>query len=158
MPCVIHVAVRTLAGEGLSISVGHQGVTAVRVCGWGMLSSQSAPSRFDIALVAHVAARKARVPTTHFQDGFRASHEISTSQLQIARQLGAGTDSGYYPVPTVLNSPPPLGEPGRASWGPQETHAWGGCTVTSSVAYTMNGDAFICPSTPSSSPVAASSC
>jgi len=78
MPCVIHVAARALAGEALSIFGDHQDVMAARVCGWGMLSSQSVQDCFDMALVAHIATLKARVPIMHFQDGFRTSHEINT--------------------------------------------------------------------------------
>ena len=77
MPCVIHVAARALASEALSILGDHQDVMAARVCGWGMLSSQSAQDCFDMALVAHQATLKARVPVLHFQDGSRTSHEIN---------------------------------------------------------------------------------
>jgi len=78
MPCAIHVAARAIAGEALSIFGDHQDVMAARVCGWGMLSSQSVQDCFDLALVAHLATLKARVPIMHFQDGFRTSHEINT--------------------------------------------------------------------------------
>eukprot|EP00931_Biecheleriopsis_adriatica_P028683 TRINITY_DN1709_c0_g1_i4.p1 TRINITY_DN1709_c0_g1~~TRINITY_DN1709_c0_g1_i4.p1 ORF type:complete len:1910 (-),score=435.02 TRINITY_DN1709_c0_g1_i4:68-5407(-) len=78
MPCVIHVAARALAGEALSIFGDHQDVMAARACGWGMLSSQTVQDCQDVALVAHLATLRARVPILHFQDGFRTSHEINT--------------------------------------------------------------------------------
>jgi homodimeric pyruvate:ferredoxin (flavodoxin) oxidoreductase len=78
LPCVMHVAARALAGEALSIFGDHQDVMAARATGWGMLSSQHVQDCQDMALVAHLATLKARVPIVHFQDGFRTSHEINT--------------------------------------------------------------------------------
>ena len=78
MPCVIHVAARALAGEALSIFGDHQDVMAARATGWGMLSGQCVQDCQDLALVAHIATLKGRVPIVHFQDGFRTSHEINT--------------------------------------------------------------------------------
>jgi len=78
LPCVMHVAARALAGEALSIFGDHQDVMAARATGWGMLSSQCVQDCQDMAIVAHLATLKARVPIVHFQDGFRTSHEINT--------------------------------------------------------------------------------
>ena len=41
-----------------------------------MLASASVQENMDLALVAHLATLKARVPFVHFFDGFRTSHEI----------------------------------------------------------------------------------
>jgi len=43
-----------------------------------MLSGQCVQDCQDLALVAHIATLKGRVPIVHFQDGFRTSHEINT--------------------------------------------------------------------------------
>ena len=41
-----------------------------------MLASASVQEAQDLALIAHVATLRARVPFIHFFDGFRTSHEI----------------------------------------------------------------------------------
>ena len=81
-PAVIHVAARTVATHALSIFGDHSDVMHARTTGWAMLASASVQEAQDLALVAHVAALRARVPFIHFFDGFRTSHEIhSIAQL-----------------------------------------------------------------------------
>lgn len=80
-PCVIHVAARALAAQGLSIYGDHQDVMAVRQTGWAMLSSGSVQEAHDSALVAHLATLEAKVPFVNFFDGFRTSHEINKIEL-----------------------------------------------------------------------------
>ncbi len=75
-PTVIHVAARTLATHALSIFGDHSDVMAARATGFGMLASGSVQETMDLALIAHAAAHKSRVPFLHFFDGFRTSHEI----------------------------------------------------------------------------------
>ncbi|KIZ02108.1 putative pyruvate-flavodoxinoxidoreductase [Monoraphidium neglectum] len=81
IPCVLHVTARALAGHALSIFGDHQDVMAVRQTGWAMLCSHSVQEAQDMALVAHLATLKARVPFVHFFDGFRTSHEINKIDL-----------------------------------------------------------------------------
>src|SRR6266513_1008234 len=73
---VIHVAARSLAAQGLSIFGDHQDVMAVRQTGWALLASASVQEAQDLALIAHAATLRARVPFMHFFDGFRTSHEV----------------------------------------------------------------------------------
>jgi pyruvate-ferredoxin/flavodoxin oxidoreductase len=73
---VFHVAARSLAAQGLSIFGDHQDVMAVRQTGWALLASASVQEAHDLALVAHAATLRARVPFIHFFDGFRTSHEV----------------------------------------------------------------------------------
>jgi len=81
-PAVIHVAARTVATHALSIFGDHSDVMHARTTGWAMLASASVQEAQDLALVAHVAALRARVPFIHVFDGFRTSHEIhSIAQL-----------------------------------------------------------------------------
>ncbi|MDD2840366.1 MAG: pyruvate:ferredoxin (flavodoxin) oxidoreductase [Rickettsiales bacterium] len=80
-PCVIHVAARALATQGLSIFGDHQDVMAIRQCGWAMLSSGSVQEAQDSALIAHLATLEAKVPFVNFFDGFRTSHEINKIEL-----------------------------------------------------------------------------
>ena len=79
--CVLHIAARSLAAQGLSIFGDHQDVMAIRQTGFAMLSGGSVQEAHDMALIAHLATLKARVPFIHFFDGFRTSHEISKIEL-----------------------------------------------------------------------------
>ena len=80
-PTVFHVSARTLATHALSI-FGDQGdVMACRATGWAMLASCSVQEAHDLALVAHSATLKARVPFLHFFDGFRTSAEVQKIEL-----------------------------------------------------------------------------
>lgn len=73
---VFHIAARALAAHALSIFGDHQDVMAARMTGWGMLCSNSVQEVMDLALIAHAATLKARVPILHFFDGFRTSSEV----------------------------------------------------------------------------------
>jgi pyruvate-ferredoxin/flavodoxin oxidoreductase len=76
-PAVIHVAARTVATHALSIFGDHSDVMAARSSGWAMLCASSVQEAQDLALVAHAATLRSRVPFLHFFDGFRTSHEIA---------------------------------------------------------------------------------
>jgi pyruvate-ferredoxin/flavodoxin oxidoreductase len=78
---VLHVAARSLAAQGLSIFGDHSDVMAVRQTGFALLASASVQEAHDLALVAHSATLRTRVPFLHFFDGFRTSHELSTIEL-----------------------------------------------------------------------------
>src|ERR1700758_4377323 len=86
---VIHVAARSIAAQGLSIFGDHQDVMAVRQTGFALLSSASVQEAHDLALVAHAATLRTRVPFVHFFDGFRTSHELNTVQLLADEDLRA---------------------------------------------------------------------
>ncbi len=75
-PTVFHVSARTVATHALSIFGDHSDVMAVRQTGWAMLCSNSVQEVMDLALIAHAATLRARVPFVHFFDGFRTSHEL----------------------------------------------------------------------------------
>ena len=75
-PTVFHVSARSLACQGLCI-FGDQGdVMACRQTGFAMLCSASVQECQDMALVAHASTLEGRIPTMHFFDGFRTSHEV----------------------------------------------------------------------------------
>ena len=76
LPAVFHVSARSVAAHALSIFGDHSDVMAARQTGFAMLASTSVQETMDLALVAHLATIKARVPFVHFFDGFRTSHEI----------------------------------------------------------------------------------
>lgn len=77
LPCVIHVAARSLATHALSIFGDHQDVYATRATGFAMLASSSVQQVMDLTGVAHLSAIKGSIPFLHFFDGFRTSHELS---------------------------------------------------------------------------------
>ena len=82
LPFTMHVSARALAAQGLSIFGDHQDVMACRATGCSLLCSNSGQEAHDLALIAHVASYRSRVPFIHFFDGFRTSHEVSKiSQL-----------------------------------------------------------------------------
>jgi len=76
LPTVFHVSARALAGHALSIYGDHSDVMAVRQTGFALLASASVQEVIDLAIVAHVASLKSKVPFVHFFDGFRTSHEV----------------------------------------------------------------------------------
>ncbi len=78
LPCVIHVAARSIATHALSIFGDHSDVMGVRSTGFCFLASSSVQEAEDMALISHVASLKASLPFVHFFDGFRTSHEINT--------------------------------------------------------------------------------
>jgi pyruvate-ferredoxin/flavodoxin oxidoreductase len=84
-PTVFHVAARSLATQGLSIFGDHSDVMAIRATGYAMLASNSVLEAQDLALIAHAATLKSRVPFLHFFDGFRTSHEVDKIE-QLTRE------------------------------------------------------------------------
>ena len=76
LPCVIHVAARTVATQALSIFGDHSDVYATRSTGFGIISSRNPQECQDMALASHLIALEGKVPFIHFFDGFRTSHEI----------------------------------------------------------------------------------
>lgn len=81
LPCVIHVSARALAGQALSIFGEHSDVMAARQTGFGILFANTVQEAHDMALVAHIATLKSRVPFMHAFDGFRTSHEVNKIKL-----------------------------------------------------------------------------
>ncbi len=80
-PAVFHVSARTLATHALSIFGDHSDVMSVRSCGWALLASGSVVEAQDMAMIAHSATFRTRIPFLHFFDGFRTSHEVNKIEL-----------------------------------------------------------------------------
>ena len=76
LPHVIHVSARALAAQSLAIFGDHTDVMGCRNTGYAMLAANSVQEEMDLALVAHLATYKAKIPFLQFFDGFRTSHEI----------------------------------------------------------------------------------
>ena len=93
-PAVIHVAARTVATHALSIFGDHSDVMAARTTGFALLSASSVQEAQDLAVVAHSATLRSRIPFLHFFDGFRTSHELSTVERLDEDDLRALLDEG----------------------------------------------------------------
>ena len=81
LPGVFHVTARAVASHALSIFGDHSDVYACRQTGVAMLCSGNVQEVMDLAVVAHLAAIKGRVPFIHFFDGFRTSHEVQKIEI-----------------------------------------------------------------------------
>ena len=88
-PAVIHVAARTVAAHALSIFGEHSDVMSARMTGFALLCSNSVQEAQDLALVAHAATLRSRVPFLHFFDGFRTSSEVNKIKLVTADDMRA---------------------------------------------------------------------
>src|SRR5579859_1011284 len=91
-PLVFHVAARSLAAQALSIFGDHSDVMAARATGFAQLASNSVQEAQDLALIAHAATLKTRVPFLHFFDGFRTSHEINKIEQLNREEIGEMID------------------------------------------------------------------
>ena len=77
LPCVIHVAARSLAAHALSIFGDHQDLYAARPTGFCMLASSNVEDAYYMSLVSHMSSLEGSLPFLHFFDGFRTSHELN---------------------------------------------------------------------------------
>jgi pyruvate-ferredoxin/flavodoxin oxidoreductase len=80
-PCVFHIAARTLATHALSIFGDHSDVMSVRSTGFAQLFGNNPQEVMDMALIAHAATLKARIPFLNIFDGFRTSHELAQVEI-----------------------------------------------------------------------------
>lgn len=81
LPCVIHVAARSLSTHALSIFGDHQDIYATRQTGFCMLASSSVQDAAYLSAVAHLSSIESSLPFLHFFDGFRTSHEIDKIEV-----------------------------------------------------------------------------
>ena len=81
LPCVMHVAARSLSTHALSILGDHQDIYSTRSTGFCMLSSSSVQDSAYLSGIAHLAAIESSLPFMHFFDGFRTSHEINKIEM-----------------------------------------------------------------------------
>ena len=81
LPCVMHVAARSLSTQGLSIFGDHQDIYATRSTGFCMLASSSVQDASYLSGVAHLSAIELSLPFMHFFDGFRTSHELNKIEV-----------------------------------------------------------------------------
>ncbi|WP_294446829.1 pyruvate:ferredoxin (flavodoxin) oxidoreductase [uncultured Mailhella sp.] len=92
LPCVLHVATRTVGTHAMSIFGDHSDVMNCRQTGFAMLSTASVQEVMDLSAVAHLCAIRCRVPFLHFFDGFRTSHELCKVEEPDLSELAALVD------------------------------------------------------------------
>lgn len=81
LPCVMHVAARSLSTHALSIFGDHQDIYSARNTGFCILASSSVQDASYLSGVAHLSAIDSSLPFMHFFDGFRTSHEIDKIEV-----------------------------------------------------------------------------
>ena len=81
LPTVFLVSARSLACQSLSIFGDHSDVMSARNTGFAMLCAGSVQECQDLAIVAHLATLRTRIPFLHFFDGFRTSSEVQKIDL-----------------------------------------------------------------------------
>ena len=92
LPCVLHVATRTVGTHAMSIFGDHSDVMNCRQTGFAMLSTASVQEVIDLSAIAHLCAIRSRVPFLHFFDGFRTSHELCKVEEPDLSELAALVD------------------------------------------------------------------
>lgn len=93
LPCVIHVAARTIATHALSIFGDHSDIYACRQTGAAIFACGSVQEVMDLSPVSHLAALEGSIPFLNFFDGFRTSHELHKIQVWDYKTLHAMIDS-----------------------------------------------------------------
>jgi pyruvate-ferredoxin/flavodoxin oxidoreductase len=76
-PAVFHIAARTVATHALSIFGDHGDVMATRSTGFAQLFGSTPQQAMDMAMIAHAATLKSKIPFLNIFDGFRTSHELN---------------------------------------------------------------------------------
>ena len=89
LPTVFLVSARSLACQSLSIFGDHSDVMSARNTGFAMICAGSVQESQDLAIVAHLATLRTRIPFLHFFDGFRTSSEVQKIDLVPIETLAA---------------------------------------------------------------------
>lgn len=76
-PAVFHIAARAVATHALSIFGDHSDVMATRATGFAQLFGSNPQQAMDMAMIAHAATLRAKIPFLNIFDGFRTSHELN---------------------------------------------------------------------------------
>ena len=95
LPTVFLVSARSLACQSLSIFGDHSDVMAARNTGFAMLCAGSVQETQDLAIVAHLATLRTRIPFLYFFDGFRTSSEVQKIDLVPYETLAALFEPKY---------------------------------------------------------------
>ncbi|MBL0690205.1 MAG: pyruvate:ferredoxin (flavodoxin) oxidoreductase [Alphaproteobacteria bacterium] len=77
LPCVIHVASRTIATHALSIFGDKSDIMATLQTGFGVIFSNTVQESHHMAFLSNAISLKTRIPFINSMDGWRTSSEIS---------------------------------------------------------------------------------
>src|SRR5512137_2120465 len=81
LPTVFHVSARSLACQSLSIFGDHSDVMAARNTGFALTCAGSVQEAQDLAIIAHLATLRTKIPFLHFFDGFRTSNVLEKVEV-----------------------------------------------------------------------------
>jgi pyruvate-ferredoxin/flavodoxin oxidoreductase len=95
LPTVFLVSARSLACQSLSIFGDHSDVMAARNTGFAMTCAGSVQEAQDLAIVAHLATLRTKIPFLHFFDGFRTSNVVEKVDLVSYETLKALFEPQY---------------------------------------------------------------
>ncbi len=108
LPMVFHVAAASIASQALTLQTGHDDVTAVSDCGWGILFARNAQEAADLAVIARRAAELAETPFLNVQDGFITTHGLETAWLPEPEFMKVFAGAPERRVRNVFNPAQPL--------------------------------------------------
>lgn len=108
LPMVFHVAASALASQAMTIQAGHDDITAVSGCGWGVLFARNAQDAADLAVIGRRAAELAETPFLIVQDGFITSHGLETVSLPEPDLMKVFIGAPERRVRNVFNPAEPL--------------------------------------------------
>jgi pyruvate-ferredoxin/flavodoxin oxidoreductase len=95
LPTVFLVSARSLACQSLSIFGDHSDVMAARNTGFALLCAGSVQEAQDLAIVAHLATLRSKIPFLHFFDGFRTSNVVEKVDVVSYETLAALFEPQY---------------------------------------------------------------
>ena len=95
LPTVFHVSARSLACQSLSIFGDHSDVMSARNTGFALVAAGSVQETMDLAVVAHLASLKSKVPFLSFFDGFRTSNEVQKVEMISYETMGELLETKY---------------------------------------------------------------
>ena len=108
LPMVFHVAASALASQAMTIQAGHDDISAVTDCGWGILFARNAQEAADLAVIARRAAELSETPFLNVQDGFITTHGFETVYLPEPELLKVFVGAPERRVRNLFNPVEPL--------------------------------------------------
>ena len=108
LPMVFHAAATALASQGITIQAGHDDVSAVADCGWGILFARNAQEAADLAVISRRAAELSETPFLNVQDGFITSHGFESVCLPEPELLKVFVGAPERRVRNTFNPAEPL--------------------------------------------------
>ncbi len=108
LPMVFHAAAVSLASQAITIQAGHDDITSVCDCGWGMVIARNAQEAADLAVISRRAAELAETPFLNVQDGFITTHGFETVWLPEPELMKVFVGAPERRVRNLFNPKQPL--------------------------------------------------